>query len=97
MRGNRSPGGNYDGFHVKKRGSSGKQVPQCYNHHSVVHQIAFARRLAYFFCLSKRSMEKKTPDDTGPADPPVLLCYIKWGTPNMRVPFSGMGFPEEEN
>jgi hypothetical protein len=42
-------------------------------------------------------MEKKTPDDTGPADPPVLLCYIKWGTPNMRVPFSGMGFPEEEN
>jgi hypothetical protein len=55
-------------------GSSGNRVPVCYNHQSVVHQIAFARRLAYFFCLSKRSMEKKTPDDAGPAGFPVLLA-----------------------
>jgi hypothetical protein len=63
-------------------GSTGKRVPQCYNHHSVVHQIAFARRLAYFFCLSKRSMEKKTPDDAGPTGFPVLLA--SGGTPKTR-------------
>jgi hypothetical protein len=28
-----------------KLGSSGKRVPVCYNHHSVVHRIPFARRL----------------------------------------------------
>jgi hypothetical protein len=64
-----------------KNGSSGKRVPQCYYHHSVVHQIAFARRLAYFFCLSKRSMEKKTLNDAGPASSPALLGGIKRGQP----------------
>ena len=43
-------------------------------HQPVVHQIAFARRLAYFFCLSKTSIKKKTPDDAGPADSLVLLA-----------------------
>jgi hypothetical protein len=63
-------------------GSSGKRVPQCNNHHSVVHQIAFARRLAYSFCLSKRSMEEKTPNDAGPAGSPVLLA--SGGTPKIH-------------
>jgi hypothetical protein len=63
-------------------GFSGKRVPVCYNNHSVVHQIPFARRLAYFFCLSKRSIKKKTPDDAGPAGFPALL--ISGGKPKTR-------------
>jgi hypothetical protein len=63
-------------------GSTGKRVPQCNDHHSVVQQIAFARRMADFFCLSKRSIKKKTPDDTGPAGSPVLLA--SGGTPKTR-------------
>ena len=60
-------------FHVKKRVSSGKRVPQCQNHHSVVHPVAFTRVAAW------------------------QLCGIKWGAANMRVPASGMRFPEEPN
>ncbi len=40
------------GCYWLKKGSSGKRVPVCYYHHSVVHQIPFARHMAYFFCLS---------------------------------------------
>jgi hypothetical protein len=54
-------------------------VPVCYNHHTVVLQIPFARRLASFFCLSKRRIKKKTPGDAGPAGFPVLLA--SGGTP----------------
>ena len=67
---------------TQKYGSSGKRVAQCCNHHSVIHQIAFARRLAYFFCLSKRSIKKKTPDDAGPAGSLVLLA--SGGMPKTR-------------
>jgi hypothetical protein len=51
-------------------------------HHSVVHQIGFARRLAYFFCLSKRSIKKKTPDDAGAVGSLALLA--SGGTPKTR-------------
>ena len=36
-----------------------------------------------FFCLSKRSIKKKTPDDAGPAGSPVLLASD--GTPKTRL------------
>ncbi len=39
------------GCYWLKKGSSGKRVPVCYYHHSVVHQIPFARRMAYFFFI----------------------------------------------
>ena len=39
-----------------------------------------------FFCLSKRSIKKKTPDDAGPAGSPVLLSGTEWGSAHLRIP-----------
>jgi hypothetical protein len=41
-------------------GSSAKRLPVCYNHHFVVHQMPFARRLADFPVLLASGGTPKT-------------------------------------
>jgi hypothetical protein len=42
-------------------------------------------------------MEKKTPDDAGPAGSPLLLGGTKRGTSSMRIPVSGTRYADVPN
>ena len=62
-------------------GSSGKRVPRFCNHHSVVHQIAFARQ----WRDAKNSLTLRQVWHLVPPPAP-LLSGTEWGTARLRIP-----------
>jgi len=71
-------------------GSSGKRVPQWYNHHSVVHPIAFARQWRY----AKKLAGAQTALAPYSATSSAARRY-QTGAHTMHVPGSGTRFLDD--